>query len=203
MPHVGMPWMCRKRNTAAPKEKLLAAPGVSHGTIPKRPPQPFLQKKQQDVELGEKYFSQSHGGVRIGMEGTQKSRTVPGWSCFACSQEGAPGSCCSEERAGGRKERKIRQRSLLAAHRPLRELLQPHSQQQAGDRVEPALILCLSHVPWSPFPAHREPEGQTQDPAPLPGWPRDTPGTAPLSCLFKTQQGDSLLPLPGNASHCH
>lgn len=67
--------MCRKSNKDAPKEKLLAAPGMSDGTVPRRPPQPFLQKKEQDVELGGKYFSQRHSGVRTGMEGQQLGRT--------------------------------------------------------------------------------------------------------------------------------
>lgn len=79
---------------AAPKEKLLAAPEVSHGTIPMRLPQPFLQKKQQDMELAESVSARATVGSGRGMgssqgrtgmegqqpgnEGAQKSSTVPG-----------------------------------------------------------------------------------------------------------------------------
>jgi len=106
--------------------------------------------------------------------------------------------------AGGRKEGKTGQRPLLTAHGHHN----PNPSSRLGDGVQPALILHLGHVPWSPSPSRREPEGPDVDPGPLPRLAHlpgrdallrsllrvccsDAHGRVTQSCLFKVKQQDS------------
>lgn len=90
----------QEKEQGCSQRKLLAAPGVSHGTVPRRPPQPFLQKKQQDEELGEKISARGTAGPGTGMGSSQGGTGMEGQegTGMGSRQGGQDGRAAARER---------------------------------------------------------------------------------------------------------
>lgn len=142
--------------------------------IPTRPVPAFSLVKSSDGRRLQRPFQPDHGrveaeGQAVAREGGSTAKSnVLGWAepAFPAAREEPWGAAGLKKECWG--EKGGENKAEASAHCPDTTGIcsKPNPSIRLGDSVQPALVLHLGHVPWSPFPSHRDPEGPDTGPRP-------------------------------------